>query len=206
MSKMIAVIIGNGEACESMRKELPKNPFVICADGGIRHTKKLGLKADIVIGDMDSAGKNITDEKTVVYPVRKDYTDSELAVGYALDNGFNEIYMVGFTGTRMDHTLTNLFLLHEIHEKGAKGVILDEHNCVYYAEHENIIHGEKGDLISIIPIGEDVLGITTEGLEYPLNDETLFYGKSRGVSNVMKSTSCKITLKSGKALIIKSKD
>ena len=201
---MIALIVGNGEVSASTN--IPENPYIICADGGIRHMKKLGLKADIVIGDMDSSNGEVSDAETVVYPVKKDFTDSELAVRYALKNGYNEIYLLGFTGTRLDHTLTNIFLLNEIQNHGAKGVIIDSHNTVFLADTENEISGERGDLISIIPISGDASGITTEGLEYPLNNETLFFCKSRGVSNVMSGATCKITITKGKALIIKSKD
>ncbi len=202
---MIALIVGNGEVESHLKAILPKKPFVICADGGVRHMKTLGLKADIIMGDMDSVAGDISVENTIVYPVRKDFTDSELAVYYALDNGYTKLYMLGFTGTRLDHTLSNLFLLNEIQKRGARGVIIDGHNSIWLADKENEISGKKGDIISIIPI-EDTSGITTEGLEYPLTDETLFFGKSRGVSNVMESDICWITIKSGRALIIKSRD
>ena len=100
----------------------------------------------------------------------------------------------------------SIFLLKKISDAGKKGVIIDRHNKIYYAEKENIICGKKGDIVSIVPVGGDVYGITTEGLEYTLFNETLEFGKSRGVSNVMTDESCKITIKSGIAMIIKSKD
>ena len=203
---MIALIVGNGEVSDEIKNELPENTFVICADGGIRHMKKLGLRPDIIIGDMDSADIEIDEEKAIRYPVKKDFTDSEISVDYAINHGFEEIIMLGFTGTRLDHTITNLFLLKKISESGRKGVIIDKHNKIFYAERENVILGKMGDIVSIIPIGEDVSGITTNGLEYPLNNETLEFGKSRGVSNVMTGECCEIMIESGTAMIIKSKD
>lgn len=203
---MTALIVGNGEVSEKIKPLLPENAYVICADGGFRHMDKLGLTPDIVIGDMDSVKADLHGEKTIVYPVRKDFTDSEIAVNYAIDNGFSDLVLIGFTGTRTDHTLTNLFLLKGISERGARAEIIDEHNVIRYAEKENIIRGKKGDIVSIIPIGGDVSGITTEGLDYPLSSETLEFGKGRGVSNVMTGDECRITVKNGSALIIKSKD
>ena len=44
-------------------------------------------------------------------------------------------------------------------------------------------------------------GINTEGLYYRLIDDTLFFGSTRGVSNVLSKTSAKITLKQGVALV-----
>ena len=203
---MTALIVGNGEVSEKIKPLLPENAYVICADGGFRHMDKLGLTPDIVIGDMDSVKADLHGEKTIVYPVRKDFTDSEIAVNYAIDNGFSDLVLIGFTGTRTDHTLTNLLLLKGISERGARAEIIDEHNVIRYAEKENIIRGKKGDIVSIIPIGGDVSGITTEGLDYPLFSETLEFGKGRGVSNVMTGDECRITVKNGSALIIKSKD
>lgn len=203
---MTALIVGNGEVSEKIKPLLPKNAYVICADGGFRHMDKLGLIPDIVIGDMDSVKADLHNEKTIVYPVRKNFTDSEIAVNHAIDNGFLELVLVGFTGTRMDHTLTNVFLLKSISERGVKARIIDEHNIIRYAEKENMLCGKKGDIVSIIPIGGDVSGITTEGLDYPLFSETLEFGKGRGVSNVMTGDECKITINNGSALIIQSKD
>lgn len=203
---MTALIVGNGEVSEKIKPLLPENAYVICADGGFRHMDKLGLTPDIIIGDMDSVKADLHGEKTIVYPVRKDFTDSEIAVNYAINNGFSDLVLIGFTGTRTDHTLTNLFLLKGISERGASAEIIDEHNIIRYAEKENIIRGKKGDIVSIIPIGGDVSGITTEGLDYPLFSETLEFGKGRGVSNVMTGDECRITVKNGSALIIQSKD
>ena len=201
-----ALIVGNGEVREEILNDLPKNAYVICADGGIRHMKKLGLKADIIIGDMDSAGSEFLGENIIRYPVRKDFTDGEIAVDYAIEKGFLEVIMVGFTGTRMDHTLTNIFLLKKLSDNGIKAYIKDFYNTIYYAEKENIISGKVGDIISIIPLGGDVLGITTKGLDYPLSSETLEFAKSRGVSNIMTEKTCTITIEKGMALIIKSRD
>jgi len=203
---MVCLIVGNGDVSDEIKNDLPEKAYVICADGGLRHMKKLDLTADIIIGDMDSASCEIDEEKAIRYPVRKDFTDSEISVDYALEHGYDEIIMIGFTGTRLDHTITNLFLLKKISDAGKKGVIIDKHNKIYYAGKENIIAGKTGDIVSIIPVGGDVSGVTTEGLDYPLCNETLEFAKSRGVSNVMTGNCCKITIKSGMAMIIKSKD
>lgn len=202
---MTALIIGNGEVSREIKFKLPNNPYIICADGGMRHLEKLGLSADVLIGDMDSAGDAKIPEKVIRYPVRKDFTDGELAVDYAIDGGFSEIVMIGFTGTRADHTLTNIFLLKRIHEHGVHGCIIDANNEIY-CSNDITIYGEKGDLVSIIPVGGDLDGVTTEGLEYPLSFEKLEFGVGRGVSNVMLGEKCRIIVKYGTALIIKSRD
>ena len=202
---MIALIVGNGDVSGEIADKLPKGAYVICADGGYRHMKTLGLRADILIGDMDSVGEETEPDNVLRYPVRKDFTDGEIAVNYALEKGFSEIVMVGFVGTRMDHTLTNIFLLKKIKEQGKSGCVIDAHNEIYCSA-DITLDGKKGDIVSIIPVGGNADGVTTEGLEYPLCGETLEFGKGRGVSNVMTGERCRITVENGTALIIKSRD
>ncbi len=205
---MRAVIIGNGhmEDYSYIGGKIRKNDYIICADGGYKHAKAMNITPAVVIGDMDSIGANDYDGEVINLPIRKDFTDSEVCVKYILLKDFDEILMLGFTGTRIDHSLTNLLLLKQISENGKKAKIIDEHNEIIYAEKDNIIYGEKGDLISIIPIGQDLCGVTTNGLDYPLDNENLIFGESRGVSNIMTSSKCQITIQSGTGLIIKSKD
>ena len=126
---------------------------------------------DVLIGDFDSA-KNFEKVKDrIEYPKRKDFTDGELAVAYAVDNGYEDIVLIAMTGDRFDHSIADILLL----EKCKNGVL----------------------------IKDNAVGITTDGLEYPLNDETLYFGSSRGISNIMLADKCNITIKSGMALVIK---
>ncbi|MEK7327320.1 MAG: hypothetical protein AAB217_18910, partial [Chloroflexota bacterium] len=57
--------------------------------------------------------------------------------------------------------------------------------------------GNAGDTVSLIPIGGDARGITTSGLEYPLHGETLIFGSTRGISNVMMAGQAAIALAEG---------
>lgn len=205
---MRAVIIGNGVINDYnyIGKKIRKNDYVICADGGYRHAKALGIRPEVVIGDMDSIGECDYDGEVINLPIRKDFTDSEVCVKYILLKDFDEILMLGFTGTRIDHSVNNIFLLKQIYDAGKKGKIVDEHNEIIFAERENVIYGEKGDIVSIIPVGQNMCGITTNGLDYPLDNENLIFGESKGISNVMTSGKCTISIASGTGLIVKTKD
>lgn len=205
---MRAVIISNGiiENYDLIKNKLRSDDYVICADGGYNHAKKLGVKPSVVIGDMDSIGDNDYDGEIINLPIRKDFTDSEVCVKYILLKHFEEVMMLGFTGKRQDHTLANLLLLKQFADTETNAYIVDEHNEIRFTASENTIYGKKGDIVSIIPITGDLLGVTTQGLDYPLDNETLVFGESRGVSNIMKSDKCKITITSGQGLIIKASD
>lgn len=205
---MRAVIIGNGtiDNYDKIKQKLRLDDYVICADGGYNHAKKLGIKPAVVVGDMDSIGDNDYDGEIINLPIRKDFTDSEVCIKYILLKHFEEVMMLGFTGKRQDHSITNMLLLKQFADVGTNAYIVDEHNEIRFTSSQNNIYGKKGDIVSIIPIAGDLVGVTTHGLDYPLDNETLVFGESRGVSNIMKSDKCKITIASGQGLIIKASD
>ena len=202
---MKALIIGSGNFSDRVFSHLAGEYFTICADGGYDYAIKNGIKPDIVIGDMDSVKTEIT-EKTLIFPKEKDETDSEIAMNYAIENGYRELILTGFTGSRIDHTLNNILLLKMAYEKGAKAVIVDEKNEIYYLDKKLTLEGNPGEFLSIIPVRGDVLGVTIENVKYPLKDETLYFGKSRGISNEFLGKECTITAKCGLAIVIKAKD
>lgn len=198
---MRAVIIGSGDIknYEYIKSKLRKTDFIICADGGYNHAVNMGITPDVLIGDFDSAKGYEVVKDRIEYPARKDFTDGELAVSYALEKGFCDIVLLAMSGDRLDHTAADIFLL----DKCARGVLIDDNNEVYMLKDSLSVKGKKGQTISVIPLTERVEGVTTSGLEYPLNNETIFFASSRSVSNVMTDEECSFSITSGKALVIK---
>ena len=197
---MRAVIIGNGTVknYNKIKEIIKSDDFVICADGGYYHAQKCGIVPDLIIGDFDSSQIPDNDIQKCIYPKRKDFTDSEISVMYACDNGYDEIVMFGMTGTRLDHTLNNMLLLFRC----KNSCIIDDNNEIYPLTDKFHISGKKGKTLSIIPIGGDLCGLITKGLDYPLDNETIHLGESRGNSNVITEDSCEITVNSGKGFVI----
>ena len=199
---MRAVIIGNGtiRSYERIKEYIRKDDFIICADGGINHAEKLGIRPDILIGDFDSSDPELlfNDVGRIEYPSRKDFTDGELCVKYAVEHGYDEVLLLAMTGTRADHTLNNMLMLSQCR----RGMAIDEYNEIYYLKNKIIRENKKGMTLSIIPVNGNITGITTKGLEYPLNNEALYFGESRGNSNVIISDYCEITVSGGQALVI----
>jgi thiamine pyrophosphokinase len=198
---MRAVIIGSGSIndYEYIKSKIRPNDFIICADGGYDYAVKLGVIPNILIGDFDSIEKLPSKTEIIKYPKRKDFTDGELAVRYAVEHGFDDVLLLAMTGDRADHSITDILLLTQC----KNGCVIDDNNEIYLLRDTVSITGKIGDTISIVPIGGDVEGITTKNLEYPLNNETLYFGESRGVSNVMCADNCEITAEKGIGLIIK---
>ena len=198
---MRAVIIGNGDIVdyERIRSFLRPEDFIICADGGMRHAMRMGLTPEVLLGDFDSVspGEKAA-AKVIEYPARKDFTDGELCVDYAVKNGFSEILLLGMTGTRLDHTINNILLLFRC----PNGCLIDEHNEIYAISDRLRIQNRRGKTLSILPVYGNLEGITTTGLEYALNRETLFFGTTRGNSNVIVADDAEICVENGKGIVI----
>ena len=85
---------------------------------------------------------------------------------------------------------------------GIRATICDGISFLSVVRGEAVIRGEDGDIVSLIPLGGRVDGITTAGLEYPLADESLYVGPARGVSNVLTGPIAHITVRKGMLLVV----
>ncbi len=170
--------------------------------------RKLGLKPDLVIGDLDSVTDDYSEWilknhiETRKFPMKKDQTDLELALLDAVDRAGDPIIVVGALGGRIDQTLTNIFLLLMPELQGADVRFDDGREELFLIQNHAEIIGKKGDTVSLLPLLSDAMGIKTNGLRFPLHDEILFPERSRGVSNEMESGKAEILLKSGVLLCI----
>ena len=207
---MRAVIIANGPLPEPPFPELHigDEDLVICADGGAGNALALGFDPHLVVGDMDSMGTELRERlekrgcRFVEHPSRKDEIDSELAVKLALAEGATELVMLAALGGRVDHTLANVMLLAIPELSHIKARVIDGNQELLLVRDEIVLEGYVGDVVSLLPIAGDVLGVHTEGLEYALSDGTLRFGAARGVSNVLVSSRAKIIIGDGLLLLV----
>lgn len=210
---MKAVIFANADIEDySFCGEYIKDAVIISCDGGMRHTMRLGITPDYIVGDFDSVQpevlnyyKNMNIELKQV-PCRKDETDMELGINHAVELGANDITLIGGIGSRLDHTLANIFQLIKLERLGIKGRLVNEKNIITLCTSREDIYGKKGDIVSFIPITDIVTGVSNKGLEYPLNNAVMHMDSPMGVSNVMKGNHAEYSFESGMALIIKAKD
>ena len=209
MNKLIVIASGPIDHLQFF-KPLLENHKIIAVDGGLNHLDKLGIKPHVLIGDFDSVEPSLLEKYADVdvyhHPTRKDFTDAELAIDYAIDQSPDEVILMGMTGHRIDHMITNIHLLKRFVNHDILAYVLDYHNKVYYCNSDIELEGNVGDLLSIVPLSGSVQKVKTYGLEYPLNDETLYFHESRGVSNVFSKSKVRIETGSGEFLIILSKD
>lgn len=178
---------------------------VVCADSGYDHAVKMGIRPKVLLGDFDSIASLPENCEIIRYPVKKDSSDTELAAGWAVGQGFKELLFLGAIGSRMDHTLANIFLLAELLKSGARGEIIDEHNRIAVTETGLTLDEPPGAIVSLLPLS-DCAGITTVGLEYPLQGTDMKPGRSLGVSNVVTARPASVSLTAGTLAVIIARD
>lgn len=206
-----AYIVLNGNLSRGISGFKPaKKDLVICADGGAVYARKQNIIPQIIIGDCDSipdATKNYFEKKCVAflkYPREKDFTDSELAVEYALKNGAQKLVIYGLFGDRIDHMISNIYHLSTIASK-TPCIFIEGNTEMHFIYSSIELTGRKGDELSLIPLKGEVKGVITKGLYYPLKNENLSFGTTRGISNVFKNTRVNVSIQSGLILAIHTK-
>ena len=212
----IFLIGGSPEAQPPARLTPTMDDLVIAADRGAAHARAWGWPLDLLVGDLDSLGADeaalvaATGVPVITAPAAKDETDLELALAHALDQGTHEIVICAALGGRADHLLANVLLLARPDLAGRRVTLADGRESIRLlrgrggdaAPAQLELPGAPGDLLSLLPLAGDAVGVTTEGLQYPLHDETLFLGQARGVSNVFTGSRAGITLGRGLLLVI----
>lgn len=198
---MRAVIICGGEigSAERAKSYIQTDDMIICADSGYKYAVELGVEVDAVLGDFDSCKREtILCENVKVYPQKKDYTDSEIAAQYAVEQGADTILLLAATGGRLDHSLGNIYLLKTLCEQNVAAMIFDGVSEVRYVNSEASFSGKRGDVLSLIPFANSD-DFVTEGLEYGLEHEPL---PSTGISNVFVENEARVRVGSGGVIAV----
>lgn len=187
---------------------LPADAWVIAADGGIAHAFSLGLTVNEAIGDFDSAPPADVERvraaggRIEAYPVAKDATDLELALALAVARQPRRVVVIGGHGGRFDHWLANAFLLAAPEFAAVELVARMGAATLTVVRSSVVLTGRPGELVSLLPVHGPALGVRTVGLLYPLVDEDLPVGTSRGVSNVFVEDRAKVSLTGGVLLAV----
>ena len=189
--------------------------LTIAADSGMRFFYDTEDKPDWIIGDFDSVEEEVlryfeTQEGICwsrLVP-EKDDTDTEAAIRLAVAQKCNEIHILGWAGSRIDHMLGNIGLL---------GIGFEENIDMYLAEPQNRVRMIKenlviskqeqyGEYISLLAVTPEVTGVTLTGMKYPLKDHTMHCYSSLGISNEIVEDEAEIRLKEGVLLVIESSE
>ncbi len=194
---------------EFIMKYVESADYVICADAGQKLAAKYGFTPDVVIGDFDSTDVQIhLNCKYITYPVEKDITDAEACVLHCIDEGIDNITFLGGIGGRLDHTLGALSLLVKFKSQVERITLIDKRNQIELLENASLTFAKDLNyrFFSIVPVYEEIHGVTITGAKYPLTDVSMVKASTLGISNEIVSDEATITIKDGLAYIIRSND
>lgn len=209
---MIAVVIANGEFAPppDLQARLDAAELLIAADGGGRHCLRLGLAPQLLVGDMDSlslaeqAELQARGAQIERHPPEKDQTDLELALQAALRAGARQTLVLAGLGGRWDHSLANLLLAAQGQFAELAILFLHADQRLFPIRGAQDLEAQAGERVSLLPLGGDARGVTTHDLAYPLTNETLPLGSSRGVSNLVAGPRPRVELAGGTLLCVLS--
>jgi len=213
-----AIIVADGEvrpgaALSRVLAAAGSTALVVAADGGALKAQQLGLRPHVVVGDGDSlpaqraAQLRDAGVEVIIHSVSKDESDTELAVREALARGATSLVVLGaFGGDRVEHSIANLMLLAIPELEGVVAALVDGASSVRVIGAARAgaveIQGTVGDYVSLLPMSERVEGVSTEGLLFPLTDETLVQGPARGLSNELVGEQAAVRTRNGRLAVI----
>lgn len=207
-SETIVVITGGDPVTAAERARVPAGALVIAADSGIEHAQALGLRVDVAVGDFDSVGpdalRRAEAQGTALerHPAAKDATDLELALDAAVRRGAGRIVVLGGHGGRVDHLLANAALLTSPAYAGLEVVAHMGGATLTVVRRAATLQGAHGEIVSLLAVDGPAVGVTTQGLLYPLDHEDLLPGSTRGVSNELVADPAQVSVKRGVLLVV----
>lgn len=209
---MKVVVVAHGELDPRDAVQLADADLVIAADGGALALERIGRRPDLLVGDLDSIDGALLDRLVAAgvrverHPSDKDASDTELGLEAAIASGATSVVLIGATrGERLDHELANLLLLAD------PALVGRDVRAIHGATTVRAVFGgaaialgRPGDLVTLLPIGGDAIGVRTVGLRWELEGSTLVLGRSRGLSNEVVAAGASVELERGTLLVVET--
>ncbi len=162
---------------------------IICCDGALQKFLRNSISIfgekrlpDVVVGDMDSLSATLRKKHSeiIVQIDEQEHNDQTKAFRWALENikGISQIYILGATGEREDHTIGNISLLmeyartYDLEGMGINVEMVSDHATMFAARDTFEMDCGEGRRISIFS-PDNSLRIKSDGLEWP-TDEVVF--------------------------------
>ena len=209
---MTAYLFVGGKVDKSAIAIPPKSDdLCIAADSGFDNALRLGYGSRInkLIGDFDSIkSKDIPrDAEVIRVPAEKDLTDTQLAASVAIDSGAEEIIIIGGLSGRLDHTLSNLYLLEFLAKRGIYATLTDGFNRARFIERSSLLLAKSDyKYFSLICASDVARGVSIEGAKYPLKKAELSRELQFAVSNEIDGNCALVSVRRGSLFVIESKN
>jgi thiamine pyrophosphokinase len=216
LEKNRVVVIAGGDFSRFEAELIrPETDLIITADAGAVSLEAHGLVPDIAVGDFDTTGIDYIETlkqkgvRVIPLPAEKEVTDLHFALLCATRQKPDEILILGaLGGDRADHMLANIGLLEWLKEEGKNATMLHPANRLRLLSGPGKMRFDTKDFqyVSLLPVSRKVTGIETDGLKYPLKKETLYRGRTRGISNELVKVPAFVSVEEGICLVVESRE
>lgn len=206
--KIRTAVIFTGGFCrtEKLTPDDTAADLIIAADAGRITAEKCGITPHIIAGDFDSSACPAHSGAEIIrVPAEKDDTDTMLACELAIARGARRLTILGGTGGRIDHSLSNLFLLENLRRRGVSAVLCDGENRVRILWAESLtLPRSSYRYFSLLAL--DDAAVTLRGCKYPLENAPLARAVPYAVSNEITADAAEITVLRGPVFLIESEN
>lgn len=193
-----------------------KFSMTVAIDGGLAVADEMGIMPTHIVGDYDTVSDKILSKyldepgvQVVKLNPEKDFTDTQSAFNLVMENGCTDVFIIGGTGTRLDHTIVNIQTL-QMFLGRCNAVIINENNRIRLIDKKTVIKKDEafGKYVSFLPLTEKVSGLTLKGFKYPLDNYEFRLREtfSLGVSNELAEDEAYVDMKDGILIMIESCD
>lgn len=212
------IIVSGGSINDAFAMEMIKKlepDYVIGVDGGLHFLYRNQVVPTHIVGDFDSVSSEVISHYKAKPDISihefnpvKDATDTEIAVRLAIELGVKRLWILGATGTRLDHVMANIQILKIAFDHGIQAYILDECNRISVWKKEICLSRKEGfgTYFSLFPLEGTVEDLSIEGAKYPLSHYRMCACESRCVSNEYQNEEVKITFPKGMIILMETKD
>jgi thiamine pyrophosphokinase len=207
----VVIVTGGAPLLAAAVQTLPADAFIIAADSGLDHALGAGLRADLVVGDLDSISESALAWAEAMgvpieqHPADKDATDTELALAHAISRGATHICLVAGESYRLDHTIGALTALGHTSLAPCRSV-----EARWGPALVHVVHGPRtrtfelatGVTFSLLALHGECRGVTLTGAQWPLADAVIAPGSSLAVSNLSTEPAVRVGVEHGVLTVI----
>lgn len=191
LNDIVIVVTGAEPLHADVVAQVPQDAIVLAADGALDHALAAGLTPAGLVGDLDSISPDglawAQRHATIAqHDPDKDQTDTELALGVAVDFAPRRLVLLSGGGDRLDHLLAAIGALGHPSLTGVPdidGWWGDQRFHVLHGPGKLLLDVEAGAVVSLLATHGEARGVTVTGVRWPLDDAVLAPLVGHGVSN-----------------------
>lgn len=190
---------------EWLKAQLSRYCYIIAADSGFDHLKRIGRTPNLLMGDFDSLKSDLPKKCPIVrFSSHKDDTDYGICLRECQKEGFQRVAVFGAWGKRADHSFAAIAASYQALKGGLTVTIYNKDSTFYFVNRALSIR-KTAAYVSVFPLGGGAT-VSLEGFEYPLSAAKLLPCDPLGVSNHVTEDFGNITVHSGTVLVIVQND